>query len=595
MPETNIIPPRSHVTLSKKVLKADTKTLVVNVVLEAEDEFLPTYGEGVLNPGSAIVAPPFTLSTLSALVKRNNILLQCVLAMETNIDGTGYTLTLADPQSGDDLEEKKRLEAFFNEPFPGESFLSIRRKLRYDLETIGNAYLEVMRNPEGKILLLRHLDGLSMRLVMLDDPVSVEKTIVRFGENVTATYMARERRFAQKVGTKTIFFKEFGCSRDLNRETGRWAEGKLAMTDMASEVLHFTCIADTTTAYGLPRWINQLPSILGSRKGEEFNLEFFDSGGVPPAVVFVQGGLLTEDVRDQLQTFFSGSAKSKNRIAVVEVQASGGTLDSAGSVKVSTERFGDFRSQDSMFQGYDQNCEDHVRVAFRLPTLFLGKASDMNFATAMTSYMVAEAQVFTPERVEFDEIINKKLLPELGAKKYLYVSNPVNLRNVDIQMKALELGMPKISGEDFIKALNEIASLHLLYSEEAEKKNAEMAAPAGKSQNFMGTEGSLPTGKNNVRNDVEPVKQEPDRRQTVGKQEVHPEDIADLVLKWSVAVGLEDGAMSDPERLLVLSRVDALPVTYRRVFDNMLSVKTFVAKKLDGTNELAGCCADHMH
>jgi capsid portal protein len=52
----------------------------------------------------------------------------------------------------------------------------------------------------------------------------------------------------------------------------------------------------------------------------------------------------------------------------------------------------------------------------RLPPLFLGYAADYNFATAQTSYMVAEARVFEPERTEFDDLMNKTIIKELGSR-----------------------------------------------------------------------------------------------------------------------------------------------------------------------------------
>ena len=165
-----------------------------------------------------------------------------------------------------------------------------------------------------------------------------------------------------------------------------------------SELLILGINPDVTTPYFLPRWINQLPSVIGSRAAEEQNLQFLDAGGLPPAIVFIQGGTLIKDTSDQLRMYLSGLNKNKNRAVVVEVQSVSGSLDAAGKVDVKVERFGSAQSQDSMFTNYDEVTEEHVRVGFRLPPLFLGKAVDYNFATAQTSYMVAEAQVFLPER-----------------------------------------------------------------------------------------------------------------------------------------------------------------------------------------------------
>jgi hypothetical protein len=123
-----------------------------------------------------------------------------------------------------DLAEKAMLKAFFKEPFPNESFVSQRRKLRADIEMTGNGYLEVIRNLEGKIVFLRHLDSSTMRLVKLDNPVMVEKIIERNGVPFKANIWVRERRYVQRVGTNYIYYKEFGSDRRLSREDGGWLD-----------------------------------------------------------------------------------------------------------------------------------------------------------------------------------------------------------------------------------------------------------------------------------------------------------------------------------------------------------------------------------
>jgi hypothetical protein len=141
-------------------------------------------------------------------------------------------------------------------------------------------------------------------------------------------------------------------------------------------------------------------------------------------------------------------------------------MDAAGSVQVKVERFGAERSTDAMFQKYDENTGQHVREAFRLPPLFVGKAQDYNFATAYTGYMVAEAQVFGPERTEFDDTINATIVRSLGAKKYKYRSTPLTLTDVQNQIKALSLvGNLLVSGEETVKKFNEITGLDMKFEQ----------------------------------------------------------------------------------------------------------------------------------
>lgn len=585
------------ISFPERVRKEDTQKLVVQDILTYEDDFAGLYWEKGAKASNLLVQPPFNPTTLTQLITRNNILAQCIQTMEVNIDGTGYRLEKIDQEGEDNEQEKEMLEGFFNEPYPDTSFTTIRRDCRFDLEVTGNGYIEVMRNPKGEIVMLRRLDSTMMRLVRLDEAVLVEKEIDRNGKTVKAKMYVRERRFAMKVGNKVIYFKEYGASRNLDRETGMWeGEGdptmknaKLPIDRQASEVIHLTLERDPTTHYGLPRWINQLPSILGSRKAEEFNLEFFDSGGLPPAIVFIQGGALVQDVKEQLMGYLSGN--SNHRMAVVEVQSTSGTLESAGSVKVSTERFGDSKA-DAMFQTYDANCEEHVRVGFRLPPLFVGRAQDYNFATAMTAYLVTEAQVFAPERGEFDEIVNKKITKHLGAKVYKFASNPVTLKNIEIQLKAIELVSSKVDGEQLITTINQLTGLDLEYSQEAEDRNFSLANPMkvpaeGAAPPANGRQDGLPNPnpKNNKGN-VVPIR----------KGEMSPEAIVGLVSQWAIAMGLDAGTMPPEDRETIRKSVEDLTPVQRRLFDNILATKSFSGVGTDpsGLAEIASCCADHL-
>jgi len=206
----------------------------------------------------------------------------------------------------------------------------------------------------------------------------------------------------------------------------------------------------------VPRWINNLPSVLGSRKAEEFNLDFFDHGGLPPVMIMIQGGQLSEGSRTEITNYLAGKAKMKQRAVIAEFFASSGDLGSAGNVRVTVERFGDERQKDSMFGGYDDRCAEHVRISFRLPPMFLGLSEAYNFATAYTAYMIAEAQVFLPERKEFDEIINLTIMKEF-TDDYRYRSLGLNVVDVEQKLKAIDLSRDFMNPTDFIDEINEIA------------------------------------------------------------------------------------------------------------------------------------------
>ena len=441
-----------------------TSTVVSNA-FEPEDEFAKHYLG--MEKDAGLIEPPYNLKLLDRLCQENNALGPCVEAMVTNVDGTGYVFESID-EGTEDREDDHRIDelnGFFDEVWPSLSFTTLRRQCRRDQERTGNSYFEVVRNPPREIVFLRHVDAKMVRLVKLDEPVSVEKTVMRRGKSVTISVAMRERRFAQMIGHQLVYFKEFGVLRDLDKHTGKWAPKgqQLPVQRRASELVHMTKYPDAHTPYGVPSWVAQTPSVLGSRKAEEFNLEFFENGGVPPILILIQGGVMAEQTRKALEQRLHGPAKKANRVQIIEVDPTGGSLDSPGQAKIMVERFGAERMADSMFEMYDERCEVRVRRTFRLPPIFVGQSHDYNFATAYVSYAVTEAQVFKPEREEFDELITIKLLPAMGYQGYKLRSLPLTIEGIENKLKGLEIATAtnRVDPEDIVLAVNEITGLEL--------------------------------------------------------------------------------------------------------------------------------------
>jgi PBSX family phage portal protein len=440
-----------------------------------EDEYQSLYVGGARDRG--VLEPPYNLLLLDKLGQENNALLPCIEAMVTNLQGTGSTFEKVAPgtPSGADKAALQQLTDFFNEPWPGESFDSIRRKLRRDVEKLGNAYLEIMRNPQDQIVFLRYVDAKMMRLVKLDDPIPVKKTVRRNGKDVSIMVQQRERRYVQLLnGLTIVYFRDFGSSRDLNKDTGIWApqNKRLPAQQRATEILHFVGVPDVHTPYGVPRWINQLPSVLGSRKAEEFNLEFFDNGGVPPVLIVLQGGTLQTETRRALEQKLGGRAKDTNRVQILEVEPTGGSLDKPIPARVTVERFGGDRTKDSMFESYDDKCEARIRRAFRLPPLFVGQAADHNFATAYVAHSIAEAQVFRPEREAGDSVVSMRLLPAMGFEGYQMRSHPLVIEDLNNKMQAISMLLPTglVAEGQLIDALNEATGFEFKLVPEGQRK-----------------------------------------------------------------------------------------------------------------------------
>lgn len=455
------------------LIKADftTKSVVSNA-FEPEDDFNGFYLGQASNVNA--IQPPYDLRTLDRLSQENNALGPCVEAMVTNVDGTGFTLVKDKPgakEDDGDNQDPQVLEAwdFFTEPWPGESFISQRKKLRRDIKRNGNGYLEVIRNAKDEIVLSRHVDSKMVRIVKLSDPVGQDIKVKRRGKEVKLNIQARYRRYVQLInGKNRVFFKEFGCPLDMNKNTGQFAKPgeRLGVQLRATEMLHFIDLPDAHTPYGVPCWVAQLPSVLGSRKAEEFNLSFFEAGGVPPVLVLLQGGVLAGTSRQALENKVGGPAFTKNRVQVLEMEPTGGDIGSNSTAKVTVERFGSERQSDSMFEKYDDKCEVRVRRSFRLPPIFVGAAEDYSFATAFASYTVGEAQVFRPERDDFDEVMSVKFIPQLGYPGIRMKSNPLKIEDATLKLQGIEMAQAtqQVDAGEILDAINETVGTSLKVS-----------------------------------------------------------------------------------------------------------------------------------
>ena len=455
----------TSITGSGEMYTEREKGLIQSKALDVEDDPIDSVLAS-FNAHAIILQPPYHPASLVTLTHENNTLNQCIAAMVTNIEETGFEFVNSKTMEEDDSKETMYLYEMFDKPWDGITFIEMRKKLRRDLESLGYAYLEVIRAQSGAMVGFRPVDAKLVRLVRRtpEDYEVVTQNVSRFGKDYKNKILKPRRRYVQVIGTKLRYFKEFGSMRPLNVYSGNWGDVETVAKDLvnnqATEIIEFKIQEDVYTPYGVPRWVNQFPSALGSRMAEELNLDYFKSGGLPPAMIFVQGGVLSSKGRDDLNSYLGAKPTDKLRAALLEVYSTSGDFQSAGNVKVTVERFGAERQKDSLFENYDARSTQRIRTAFRLPPMFIGLQEDYTYATARTAYMLAEAQVFGPERKEFDDVINATLISEL-APKYSIRSKALIVNDSESQIELMAIAKDATTKDSFISEANRVAHLNL--------------------------------------------------------------------------------------------------------------------------------------
>lgn len=337
--------------------------------------------------------------------------------------------------------ERFRIEAFIDGCVVGESFTSIRKKTRQDIEATGNGYWEVLRDGGGRVVQFVYLSSQTMRLravnmelIDVQVPIRVSPITVRF-----ETLKHRFRSYVQITDTrsKATYFKEVGDPRVMSSATGKHYKTAMELNiaepnvAQATEVMHFK-IHSARSGYGVPRWVGALLSVMGSREAEEVNLLYFENKSVPPLAVLVSGGRLAAESADKIRDFISNEIKGKgnfHKILVIEAEGSDSSGENTGRMKIELKPLTSAQQSDALFQKYDERNHDKVGFQFRLPRMLRGDIRDFNKSTAEAALVFAESQVFGPERNEFDFMMNRTVLSSLGFRYWMYRSNAVQVRD----------------------------------------------------------------------------------------------------------------------------------------------------------------------
>ena len=356
--------------------------------------------------------------------------------------------------------EQYLAQAWFGNCCSESSFVRLRRDVRDDYETHGWGCIEILRDAYGRPKRLGYIPAYTVRPIV-DEGDSVEVTeddsVTPLSEGREIRVKRKFRRYIQEVDSECTYFKTLGDPRLVSAATGKVyvddeGEGGKLAEDLFREAepdgrpaneLLWIAQHSARTPCPPPRWIGNLLAVLGTREADEMNYNYFANRSIPPALLFVSGGKIPRDVKDRIESRIRNEIRgvdNAHKILVVEAQVGSpkGTAPGERSLlpQMTFQQLGDTHT-DAAFQQYDVRSADRVGASFRLSPILRGLTnSNMNRATADAATFQGEQQVFAPERADFDWIINKHLMPELGIRYLQFVSKttPTSSPDTTIQL-----------------------------------------------------------------------------------------------------------------------------------------------------------------
>ena len=333
-----------------------------------------------------IVQPPYNVLYLAQLYDVSPYHHSAVNAKSANVIGLGYKFentwatTLKIEESMDNSKKldklrskietmKEQLREYLESLNSDDSFTETMKKIFIDLESTGNAYMEIGRTATGKIGYIGHIPTTTMRIRRHRDG------------------------FVQVVYNRYTFFRNFG-----DTET----PDQIGTDPQPNEVIHFKVFTPSNTYYGVPDVLSAKNAVAGDEFAQRFNLDYFENKAVPRYIITVKGAKLTADSERKLLEFFQTGLKGRNhRTLYIPLPSDG----EQGRVEFNMEPI-EAGIQDSSFRNYAVENRDRILLSHRVPVSKLGMPANVSLANAKDADKTFKEQVCRPRQEELEFKIN---------------------------------------------------------------------------------------------------------------------------------------------------------------------------------------------
>ena len=402
-----------------KIIKSDDKSAPLSVFTERKPIEKSDKSEQLSRDNSSNasewISHPIDMRGLKELVDDSTILPQCIKAYKNNIAGFGLSVHYMSDYNKETAEMKAewtKLEKIINllnmDIMAKEVFENVIR----DRETYGIAYCEVIRDFSGDVVQLEFI--IDTPSIDMTYPLETYMDVEYYYRGERVARKKKFRKFRQNIAGKTVYFKEFGDPRIMDKRTGTYQEERddpIEYDNQANEIIEFRI---GSVPYGEVRWIGQVLTVDGNRRAEVLNNNYFREGRHTPLMIVVKGGTLSQESFDKLRSYMNEIKGENGQHAFVvletETNENATAFQDEKQADIEIKDLASILQKDELFQEYQENGRKKTQSAFLLPDLYVGYTTDFNRATAQTAMEVTEKQVFQPERTSLAWTVNNRLL-----------------------------------------------------------------------------------------------------------------------------------------------------------------------------------------
>lgn len=294
---------------------------------------------------------------------------RAVRAKTKDITGGKWSIT------GEGSEaNKKKVTDFFTRAFGKQSFAEGMGCVWTDREALGNGFLEVVPDRQGKPAELAHLPAPEM-WIRLD-----EMGYVQFKNS------------------------EYAHFRDYNTDPKKY--GDLKSTDPLREgtartsVIHFSRYSPWSPFYGVPSIMTAWNAVVLWTLISEYNLGFFTNSAIPDYAVIIEGEA-GDDVISVVQEYFRTGLKGQHHKTLV--------MEAPGGGKIHFEKLTSDNAKEGSFRLLRTDCRDEMLHAHGVPPQKVGIVETGKLGGNLASEQIEEYKnsIVNPGREAVTTALNR--------------------------------------------------------------------------------------------------------------------------------------------------------------------------------------------
>lgn len=398
-------------------------------------------------------SPPYPPRRLAALLERSEAHAACVTSKARNVCGYGLDVASADgvdqesPSGEDTVRDFWRgLDTTF-QLGPDRQPATAPEVLEHawqDFESIGYLTLELLVNSTtGEPTGLAHIPAHTMRKL-------------KWQRGYVQLDNGREVAYFGEAGDR--YDTDDGEQRFVNAETGDVGEttGDVGGPEsVANELIVIRNYSALAPHYGTPDIVPALETLNGDLSARKWNAKVFENDTVPRMAVVVEGGELSDESWEELQTKFQeiGLEENTHRGVLIEAQSAASAVGDQQDVSIRLEPLTVGVDEDADFLEYrSQNRRDILR-AHDVPPVIIGDTDSVNYANAQSQRVEFAQSTVRPKQERLSERIYQ-IVHVLGLGVDGWTID-FELRNGENDERQAEVARQRIEGSMGALTINE--------------------------------------------------------------------------------------------------------------------------------------------